>query len=576
MDEFIVHGFPICAGIAIAPPYFFSTFEDAVPEFAIPRDQIDAEVARYYRALKNSRRDLLALQKRLQAEGGLEAVAILHAHLEITRDPVMTVDVEKEIRRRGKNTEYAFKSVIGEYEKRFSRITNQFFQARVKDFQDISRRIICHLNHHKPMTLASITKRTIIFANELSPSATAEANTTCIDAFVTRGSAETSHVAIMARARGIPFVSNVDFPIADFATFVCVIVDGQTGDVIFNPRPETLEHYQLAQKKLNTPPRKGKGPIAETTDGLKIRLSANIESLQDAETLHKYRCEGIGLFRSEYLFLTRDAFPSEEEQFTTYHALVERVQGKSVVIRTFDIGGDKLGSFYPSRYEKNPYLGCRAIRLMLKELATFKTQLRAILRATAYGDVRILLPMISEVVELQEAKAVIAEVKHELTVQGVPFNRNAPLGCMIEVPSAALTTDILAAECDFFSIGTNDLVQYSLAVDRNNPAMSHLYTPTHPCILRLIQMILEKANRAEKPVSLCGEIAADPRFTALLIGLGVQEFSLAPSALSNIRNVIRKLSLTQAQEIAAHALTLTTHRAVDALLEEHYSGLNGL
>lgn len=311
---------------------------------------------------------------------------------------------------------------------------------------------------------------------------------------------------------------------------------------------------------------------AETIDGYKTCLSANIEMFNELDSLHQYGGEGVGLFRSEYLFLARDTFPSEEEQFMVYRTIVERVERHPSVIRTFDIGGDKLGNF--SRYEKNPYLGCRAIRLMLKERVIFKTQIRAILRASAFGEVSILFPMISGLPELREAKELVEEVKEELLKQGIPFSRDIPIGCMIEVPSAAITCDLLAKECDFLSIGTNDLVQYTLAVDRSNPAMSYLYTPTHPSVIRMIKMIVDEGNKAKRLVSVCGEIASDPRFTPLLLGLGVHELSLAVPSLSMIKNVIRKLSIVEARQIAQEVLLLATAWEVEQKLDEVYRDLN--
>ncbi len=272
--------------------------------------------------------------------------------------------------------------------------------------------------------------------------------------------------------------------------------------------------------------------------------------------------------------MARDAFPAEEEQFLIYRSIVEKIDGHPSVIRTFDIGGDKLGNFHINRYEKNPYLGCRAIRLMLKERNVFKTQIRAILRASAFGDVSILFPMISGVLELREAKAIVEEAKTELLRDGIPFARNIPIGCMIEVPSAAITSDILAKECDFLSIGTNDLVQYSLAVDRGNPSMSYLYTPAHPSILRLIKIVVEEGNKAQRPVSVCGEIAADPRFTPLLLGLGVHELSVASPSLPVVKNVIRRLSILEARELAEYALTLSTALEIEELLEKTYRELH--
>ncbi len=574
--ELYLQGYPICPGVAVGRPFFFTVAEENVPEFSVPHDQIDHEIDRYYSALSNSRNDLLSLQNRLHKEGVSEAAAILGSHLEIMRDPLMTVEMEEAIRLRGKNTEYVFKSVLGEYESKFNKIPDEFFRERLKDFRDISRRIIGHLRKHERCTLAQLNLRSIVFAHELSPSDTAEANTDVIEAFVTRSGAETSHVAIMARAKGIPFVSNVDFPDLTVAVPPRVIVDGCTGEVIINPSKETIKHYREEQKKMRIRAKglQKRGTYETTTyDGYKTRLTANIETFNELDTLHQYGGDGVGLFRSEYLFIARDSFPSEDEQFLVYRSIVEKVDGDTSVIRTFDIGGDKFGNFHINRYEKNPYLGCRAIRLMLKERPLFQTQIRAILRASAFGELSILFPMISSVSELREAKEIIEEAKVELLKKGVPFSRNIPIGCMIEVPSAAITADIIVQECDFLSIGTNDLVQYALAVDRGNPAMSYLYTPSDPSIIRMIKMVVDVAARADKPVSVCGEIAADPRYTPLLLGLGVHELSVATPALPEIKNLIRHLSIIEAQELSIEVLACSTAAEVDTVLDRVYNKL---
>ncbi len=575
-QELRLQGFPICPGVAIGRSFYFAVVEEKIPEFSVPHHEIDKEVDRYYRALHNSQTDLISLKKRLQNEGGREAVEILSSHLEIIHDPLMTEKVEEAIRAKGKNTEYVFKTVIGEYEQKFSKITDKFFRERLKDFQDISRRIISHLRKHEKNSLGSISSRAIIFAHELSPSDTAEANAEFIEAFVTRSGAETSHVAIMARAKGIPFVSSVDFPDLSISAPAQVVVDGRSGIVIINPSAETIDHYREKQNKIHihaTGLRKTTSLEAETYDGHLVRLSANVEMFNELETMQQYGGEGIGLFRSEYLFLARGDFPSEEEQFLIYRSIVEKIDGHPSVIRTFDIGGDKFGNFHPTSYERNPFLGCRGIRLMLKEPSIFKTQIRAILRASAFGDVSILFPMISGIAELRQAKAFVEELKGELFEKGIPFARNIPIGCMIEVPSAAITCDLLAKECDFLSLGTNDLVQYALAVDRGNVAMNYLYTPTHPSILRLIKMVVLEGARANIAVSVCGEIAADRRFTAVLLGLGVNELSVASPFLPVIKNVIRHLSIVEATQMADDLLTLSTAEEVSARMNDAYQQL---
>lgn len=574
--ELRLKGFPICPGIAIGRPYLYTIADEKIPEFSVPESQIDDEVARYQRALRNSRRDLISLTRRLQREGGSEAASILRAHLEITKDPLMTVQVEEKIRTTGKNTEAVFKSVIGAFEKKFSKISDQFFRERLQDVQDISRRIISHLRHHETCSLANVAPGSIIFAHELTPSDTAEANTQCIEAFVTRSGGETSHVAIMARAKGIPFVSNVDFPDFDEQPIQGVIVDGESGEVILNPTEETLTHYLKQQRRLKIQQhglKKASQFHAETIDGDKIRLSINVELSGEGESMTGSGGDGIGLFRSESLFLAQGTFPTEEEQFHVYRSVVEKAERHPAVIRTFDIGGDKFGTLHPSRHEKNPFLGCRAIRLMLKEKNVFKSQIRAILRASAFGEVRILFPMISGLAELREAKALVSEVKKELRTAKIPFSRQIPVGCMIEVPSAAVISDILAKECDFLSIGTNDLVQYSLAVDRGNPAMSYLYTPAHPSILRLIRIVVHEGNLAGVPISVCGEIAADPRFTPLLLGLGVHELSVSTPSIPVIKNAIRSLCIVDAVEFAERILCLSTAEEVDRALSKNYEAL---
>ncbi|MCB1181484.1 MAG: phosphoenolpyruvate--protein phosphotransferase [Chlamydiia bacterium] len=572
--EIRLEGYPICTGIAIGKPFMFNWVDEQIHDFTIPSGQIESEVRRWYQALKSSRRDVLTLQKKLRKEGGEEGVKILGAHLEMLQDPLMTVQMEEKIRTAGKNTESVFKAVITEYEQKFHRITDQFFRERFKDFQDITRRIFGHLLANEKCPLSEISQARIIFAHELSPSDTAEAKLEYIEAFVTRSGAETSHVAIMARSLGIPFVTNVNFPNTIHCLPHVVIVDGEKGIVILNPKPKTTEEYLEKKKKLKIEVHylsSNKEYSAETIDGYRTKISINVEMTGDIDAIPTRGGEGIGLFRSEYLFLAKDTFPTEEDQFAVYRELVEKVNGDPCVIRTFDIGGDKFGNFHPVQYEKNPYLGCRAIRLMLKERAAFKTQLRAIIRASAFGEINILFPMISGLPELLASKEIFEEAKEELAKEGFPFSRTIPIGCMIEIPSAALTIDLLAPECDFLSIGTNDLVQYSLAVDRNNPSLSYLYKSSHPSILRMIKMIVTEGRKANKPVSVCGEIAGDPLYTALLLGLGVNEFSVAHTALPLVKNCIRNLCYVDTVDLAQKALTFATAEEVEIFLKQEYA-----
>lgn len=574
-QEIVLKGYPICPGIAIGKAFYFSVAEENIPEFSIADEEIDLEVERYYHALVSSQNDIQVLCQRLEKSEQGEIAKILQVHLQLLKDPVMTEEVEKQIRNRAKNTEYVFTVVMGEVEKKFRTVPDRFFQERIQDFQDISRRILRHLRKRDKATLADIQGSCIVFAHELSPSDTAEANTQFIEAFVTRTGSETSHVAITARARKIPFVSNVEFPDLTLFGPQLVIVDGKKGRVIFNPQEATLKNYQQLQQALG--PHRKITPIqishAQTKDGLHIQLSANIEMAEELDILEEAGSLSVGLFRSEYLLLANNSLPTEEEQFIVYRSLVEKVDVQTSVIRTFDLGGDKFSNLHPYRFESNPFLGLRAIRLMLQEPSFFKSQLRAILRASAFGQVSILFPMISDIQELRQAKALVEEAKKELAKAFVPFARNIPIGCMIEVPSAAVTVDILSHECDFFSIGTNDLVQYTLAVDRGHAQMSYLYQPCHPSILRLIDVIVQKAHAQNKPVTVCGEVAADPKFVPLLVGLGVDELSISLPLIAAIKTVICAIDLLEAKALAQKVRSLHTAQQVQAVLDEFYDSL---
>ncbi|MBN4066799.1 phosphoenolpyruvate--protein phosphotransferase [Simkania negevensis] len=571
-----LQGTPICVGVAIGKPFVFTFSDDLVPEFSISSNEVKREITRYQKALDASRQDIIRLKDQLENEGPLEGILIMEAHLQMMQDPLITTRIEEEIRTTRKNAEYIFQIAIDEYEEKFNKIPNKFFRDRFKDIQDISRRIMQHLRKSVRITLADIPPNSIVFTHELSPSDTAEALSSSIKAFVVQEGGETSHAAIMAKAKGIPYVVNVNFGTTlGQAELKSVIVDGRTGEVIIHPTQRTLAKYRDLQKQLDIhlTNLESNGTLeSETIDGYKVLLSANIEMFEEFDMLHKYGGEGVGLFRSEYLFSFNDDFPNEEEQYVLYRQIVEKMKGLPVVIRTFDIGGDKFRSFQQSftHVEDNPFLGCRAIRFMLKQQEAFKNQLRAILRAGALGEVSIMFPMVSGLPELLEAKQLLKETCMELKSEGIETAEHIRIGCMIEVPSAAITCDILAKECDFLSIGTNDLVQYSLAVDRGNHAMSYLYSPTHPSVIRLIKMIVAEGNRNGIPVSICGEIGADPRFTSLLLGLGVHELSVASRYIPIVKNAIRNTSIVEATELAEKALGMPTAAEIKNMLVEEY------
>lgn len=572
-QEILLQGVPICRGIAIGHPFFFTLADDMVPEYAIGPEAVETEIGRYKRALELGLEDVKCLQNRLQKDCVFDGAAILEAHLLIMQDPMLTTHIEDQVRSTKKNVDYILHTTIKRYQKKFEAIPDPFFRERFKDIEHISRRLLGHLRQRVHIGLSDAPKDSIIFASDLTAFDTAEAKSGYVAAFVTQCGGATSHAAIVAKAKGIPYVSNVDLERIHVDKKALVIVDGRTGEVIINPTQETLIKYQQLYNQLHMHLEQltTKGKLeAETYDGYAIRLSANVEMFSELEMLHRCGGSGVGLLRTESAFLSKEALPTEEEQFLIYQDFVEQMKGLPIVLRTFDLGGDKYLRNQQTTQEGNPFLGCRAIRFSLREKDMFKAQLRAILRASAFGAVSIMFPMVSSLSELREAKRILQEAKNELIAENVPVASRIPVGCMIEVPSAAIIADLLAKECDFLSIGTNDLVQYTLAVDRSNNHLSALYTPTSPSILRLIRLIVSESNHHGIPVSVCGEVAADPRFTPLLLGLGVHELSVASRYLPVVKNAIRNTSIVAASKLAEQALSLSSAAEIEELLNCEY------
>lgn len=572
-QEIRLKGIPICRGIAIGKPFFFHVVEDKIPDFLIEKNDIEKEVTRYRKAVANARDDIYRLQKQLENEKVLEGAEILDAELQLTQDPLLTDEVEYQIRKFGRNAEITFHELVQTYQKKFDSLADSIFKERFKDIQDISRRVMSYLLQSVRVSLSDIPKDSIVFARELTTSDIAEASQSSVIAFVSHFGGTASHAAIVAKAKGIPYITSVDYKSLESFKDCEVILDGRTGDIIINPDEKLKKSYQKLKNKLNSHQQKLEhiqNLPSETYDGYSVRLVANIETFSEIKMLHQYGAAGVGLFRSEYAFLSEKSFPSEDEQFQIYKKVVEQMEGLPIVIRTFDIGGDKFLGNQMLAVESNPYLGCRAIRFLLKENTLFKVQLSAIWRAANYGNVSVMFPMISSLHELLEAKKVVYEVRDELLARNEKIPDHLPIGCMIEVPSAAIISDLLAKECDFLSIGTNDLIQYALAVDRGNHSISSLYTPTHPSVIRLIKLIVHEANKQGIPVTVCGEIAADPRFAPLLLGLGVQEFSVAARYIPIVKNAIRHTSIVEAHKLAENVLKLSTAEEIQHYLNAEY------
>ena len=566
-DEVILRGLPISKGIGIGFPVFFSVLEEDTSEVPISTKEIEEEINRYRRALDLSRKDLERLQKISVRECPPEIIAILGTHLEMMQDPLITTVIEERIRANQQKTESIFRELIEEYQHRFSVLQDTYFQERVRDIVDVARRILSHLRPLSRLKMSEMAHNSVILAHELVPSETIEASSSLVSAFVTAAGGLTSHAAIIARAKGIPYVANVDIKLLKRVEFQSLIVDGFQGLVIINPTRQTLKKYQEIKKgylekyKLLKNATYLKG---ETIDGYEIRIFANLENPKEIDALIKTGATGVGLFRSEYLFLSRKRFPTEDEQFEIYKRMAKALRGRPLVVRVFDVGGDKKAdlalSDEDSKYfleigkELNPALGCRAIRFLLRYPALLENQLRAILRASRFGEIHILIPMVSDLSEIRQVRVILERLKKELSQKGVKISKDIPLGCMIEVPSSAIMCDAIAKETDFLSIGTNDLVQYILAADRSNPNTSDLYFSTHPSILRLVRMVVSSANQARKPVLLCGECAADPMMIPIFIGLGIREFSVAARHIPLVKHTIRKWRILEACRLAEGAL----------------------
>jgi phosphotransferase system enzyme I (PtsI) len=571
--EFYLEGFPISEGVAIGKLYILShPHQDFVPEFSINSEEVDGEIQRYRKALSSSRQDLEQLQVFLSDEGSHEAVTIIDTHIQMLEDPLITTFVEQKIKQMLQNTESVFCSVIGEYEKKFVAIDDTFFKQRLVDVRDVSQRILKHL-HPKP-PLKQVPSNAVIFAKELIPSHTAEACVSKVCAFISELGGSTSHAALIARAKGIPYVANIHMEKIEKVEGSVAIVDGISGKVILNPSADTLESYQKLKKDIMDEYQRLVNDInleSITRDHQRVHLWANIEKISDLDHPYFRGAEGIGLLRSEFLFSQKEILSlSEELQYHTYDEIIKKAQHLPIIFRVFDIGGDKGFSQENAMEEPNPALGCRAIRFLLHYKELFRIQMRAILKASVRGNVSLLFPLVTDIDELREVKKFIHTVQEELLSEGVAFANHLPIGCMIEMPSAALTCESLAKECDFFSIGTNDLVQYALAMDRSHPFLNANYKPAHPAILKMLKMVIEVGEKYHKRVSICGEMASNPLFTKLLLGLGITHLSCAPRHLPIIKRTIRFISYQDAKTFAEKVLQLESALDIERLLVEDF------
>ncbi len=553
-EEVRIKGAPVSRGVAIGALYILQSDEKwSVPEFTISPTDIDNEIARYRTALHLSGQELDKLMIFLQEEGSGEAISIVEAHRLMLLDPVVTHDVETKIATTLKNTESIFVKEMGAYIDALMATEDPIIRQRVLDIKDLLARVLRHLHPTGALSCLNIPSQSIVCANELAPSQTAEASPNQIRAVVTKFGGSTSHAALIAKAKGIPYISNIDMSGLDSFGGAIAIVDGHLGEVIIHPSQETLNHYNAYRKDFCEPSiNYGGSYIAtdRTLDNKIIEVQANLEDLHDLYFLKELRTKTIGLIRSEFLYLKNnvDSF-CEAEQFELYKKLMQLSGNMEVTFRIFDIGSDKR-FVHTEVIEPNPALGCRSIRFLINHPKVFSTQVRAVLRAAKYGKMKLLLPLISDLHELREAKAFIENVKQDLKDDRVDFCEEIEIGCMVEVPAFVIMCDLLVRECDFVSIGTNDLAQYTFAADRSNPSTADRYRHDHPALVRMIKRVVDEAENAGIDVSICGEIASDPAYTELLIGLGITKLSCAPRFIPSIKEAIRKIDSVVARRKA--------------------------
>jgi phosphotransferase system enzyme I (PtsI) len=556
--EKIFRGIPVSAGVSRGKILVLGRASTAIPRRELVENDLPGEVHRLEQALLKTRREILEVQRKVSAGMGAAESGIFEAHLLVLEDRVLLDEVLRTIEEQKANAEYAFHIVAEKYITALAAIEDEYLRERAADMRDVTTRILNNLlGRGEEIDLKKITEPCIIISYDLNPSTTAQMDRKSVLGFATDVGGKTSHTAIMARSMRIPAVVGLKNLSSELESGQYALLDGFNGLVILNPTDQTLFEYgqmMRNQVSLEEKLRDIQNKPAVTLDGRQIVLSANVEQPEDSAEVLANGAEGVGLFRTEYLFINRNELPSEEEQYRAYHKVAAALKPQPVVIRTMDLGGDKGVDHLNMPTELNPFLGWRAIRYCLQEKPVFRTQLRAILRASAAGNVKIMYPMISGVDELKEANALVEQYKAELRAENIPFDENLEVGAMIEIPSAAVVADALAKRVKFFSLGTNDLIQYTLAVDRLNERVAHLYEPTHPAILRLIKTTVDAAHKNQVWVSVCGEMAGDPVLAPLLLGLGVDELSATPSLVPAVKFIIRRLKMDEARALAEFAL----------------------
>lgn len=575
-------GVGVSPGVARGTLFVVDDDRDEVAKHRISAADIPGEIGRFETALILTRSQILEMQERIAQSIGAKDAGIFDAHLLVVEDRTLIDEVLRKLQSDLCNVEYVFQEVATNYANTLSEIDDPYLRERALDIQDVTRRVVRNLQGKAPKDFLGLTHPHILLAHNITPSDTATMNREYVLGMATDLGSRTSHTAIMARSLAIPAVVGLHDASEKLESGREVLVDGYNGLLILDPTPETLWHYGEVEQKRSLVAQQLTGlreTKSTTRDGRHIVLSANIELPNEVEAAPRNGAEGIGLYRTEFLYLNRTTLPTEEEQYATYRKVAEQVHPHPLIIRTFDLGGDKLAGALDGDDEMNPFLGHRAIRFSLERLDIFKAQLRAIIRASAVGNVKVMFPMISGLEELDRAVGVFEECKSELEKEGEAFDPKTEVGAMIEIPSAAMCADRLAREIDFFSIGTNDLIQYAVAVDRTNERVAHLYEPTHPAVVRLLKMVADAAHTHGIWVGVCGEMAGDLALTPLLLGLGMDELSVGASLVPRVKRAVQTLTYADCQKFVNDLIDLDTPSEILARCTEmaqgHYAELLG-
>lgn len=562
-----VSGIAASAGIAIARAFILEHPDYSVEKRSI--NDVDAEIAKLESALDKSRAELEAIKEKTLQELGEKKAEIFASHLLILDDPELIDPVRSKIADEKVNAEFALDETATTFIQMFENMKSAYLQERAADMRDVTKRVLGHLLGLKVANPAEIDEEVVVLAEDLTPSDTAQLNRKYVLGFATNIGGRTSHSAIMARSLEIPAVVGTKDILSQAKSGDLIIVDGLDGQVLVNPEDSVVEEYKSKQAAYAAQVeewRKLRDEPTVTVDGVHVELAANIGTPNDVAGVLDNGGEGVGLYRTEFLYMGRDKLPSEDVQYNAYKTVLEKMEGKPVVVRTLDIGGDKELPYLDLPKEMNPFLGFRAVRLCLDRQDIFRTQLRALLRASVHGNLKIMFPMIATLGEFREAKAVLLEEKEKLVKEGIEVADNIQLGIMVEIPSTAVLADQFAKEVDFFSIGTNDLIQYTMAADRMNERVSYLYQPYNPSILRLIKMVIDASHREGKWTGMCGEMAGDTTAIPLLLGLGLDEFSMSATSILPARSQLTKLSQAEMKELAAKALDMQTAEQVVELV----------